>query len=342
MVIVNYRIAMDSAEHGPQWLLWLADRFEGRAAATFVVLAGIGTSLLTKSARATNKSEQRKQRLMLMRRSLFLAGVGLPFYLIWPADILHFYAAYLLLASLFIAASNRTLVWCIVGSVTGFLILLSFVDYETGWNFTTLTYKGFWSPEGFLRNLFFNGFHPVFPWFAFFAGGMLIGRLELKDWAVQRKLLHAGLLLTAVAEISSFLLVQVVKHINNLSVTEKEDLGAIFGTHVIPPSPLYVIACFGVAMTVISGSLYLAERFKSTAVIRSLQYTGQLALTLYLAHVIVGLGVLEVMTKLSPHSTQFAIFWSLLFSAVAVAFANLWRRKFSRGPLEALMRKLSG
>ena len=41
MVIVNFKIVMGADEHGPHWLLSFASLFEGRAAATFVVLAGV-------------------------------------------------------------------------------------------------------------------------------------------------------------------------------------------------------------------------------------------------------------------------------------------------------------
>jgi len=72
-----------------------------------------------------------------------------------------------LLTLLFISqSSNQILVGVIEGCLL-FPLLLLIVDYEAGWDFTTLTYTGFWTIDGFVRNLFYNGFHPVIPWFAF-------------------------------------------------------------------------------------------------------------------------------------------------------------------------------
>ena len=45
MVIVNFKITMSAENSGPQWLQGVAALLDGRAAATFVVLAGIGASL---------------------------------------------------------------------------------------------------------------------------------------------------------------------------------------------------------------------------------------------------------------------------------------------------------
>ena len=50
-----------------------------------------------------------------------------------------------------------------------------------GWNFEPLAYADFWSPSGFIRNLFYNGFHPVIPWAAFMLFGLWYGRQNLYD-----------------------------------------------------------------------------------------------------------------------------------------------------------------
>lgn len=48
MVLVNFRIAMGVLAGGPTWLKPLLDALEGRSAASFVVLAGIGLGLSTR------------------------------------------------------------------------------------------------------------------------------------------------------------------------------------------------------------------------------------------------------------------------------------------------------
>lgn len=64
-------------------------------------------------------------------------------------------------------------------------------------------------------------------------------------------------------------------------------------------------------------------------------------MTLYVAHVIFGMGFLETIGRLENQSLPFAVTAALVFSAVAVWVATLWRRRFGRGPLEAVMRSVT-
>ena len=45
MVVVNFKTVMVVESAGPDWLVWMTGLLDGRAAATFVVLAGVGISL---------------------------------------------------------------------------------------------------------------------------------------------------------------------------------------------------------------------------------------------------------------------------------------------------------
>lgn len=51
MVIVNFKIVMGAEKNGPEWLVDFVGLLDGRAAATFVVLAGAGLSLLCQKGR---------------------------------------------------------------------------------------------------------------------------------------------------------------------------------------------------------------------------------------------------------------------------------------------------
>jgi uncharacterized protein len=50
MVVVNFKVAMN-AETGSQFLMSFVGLFEGRASALFVILAGIGVTLMTNKTR---------------------------------------------------------------------------------------------------------------------------------------------------------------------------------------------------------------------------------------------------------------------------------------------------
>ena len=160
MVIVNFKVVL--GEEGKNWIKLLASVFDGKASATFVVLAGVGIALGTNSAiRNNDLSKLRMAQIKITKRALLLFIIGLSYMVIWQADILHFYGIYMLLTLLLIrSAPQHILMWAAAVILT-YPFLLYWFDYETGWNLDTLEYLDFWEFDGFLRNLFINGFHPV-------------------------------------------------------------------------------------------------------------------------------------------------------------------------------------
>ena len=85
--------------------------------------------------------------------------------------------------------SNRFLLLVSVVITLSFPVLMSFFNYDTNWNWSTLTYMNLWSFDGMLRHIFFNGFHPVFPWAAFLIFGMWLGRVDLSKTAIRNRVL---------------------------------------------------------------------------------------------------------------------------------------------------------
>ncbi len=340
MVIVNYKLVVAGTADQPSWLAIFAGAFEGRAVATFVVLAGIGISLLSAQARATaDQAALAHARSTLLRRALFLFVGGLLYAPIWPADILHFYGIYIGVAALLLSTSSRRLAWTAGGLMVLFVVLLLTLDYERGWDFTTLTYHGFWTPAGMIRHLFFNGFHPVIPWLAFLLIGMVVGRMPMQDVGVRRRVFVTGLTVAAVAEMASWLLIRILGA--GASEADREIVSAVFGTAPMPPVPLYLLAGGGVACAVIAASVEVGLRYPNAAWLRPLVHTGQLALTLYVAHVVVGMGTLEAMGRLQNQTLPFAMTATAVFCLSGIVFAHLWRRRFRRGPVESLMRRVT-
>ncbi|MFD0713162.1 hypothetical protein [Paenibacillus sp. GCM10027626] len=109
MIIVNYKLAMQAESSGPAWLQAIAGLFEGRASALFVVLAGIGVTLLTSKARSSMNGELIHQnRNSFYRRAAFLFIAGMLLLLMdWSADIFHYYAVFMLVAAVLITVSDN-------------------------------------------------------------------------------------------------------------------------------------------------------------------------------------------------------------------------------------------
>lgn len=341
MVFVNFKVVMDAGGLGPDWLVWLAGLFDGRAAALFVVLAGVGIALMSKRARETGSvALLRANQTTLLKRAAFLFVVGLLYTPLWPADILHFYGVYLALATIFLNASIKRIALCIAFVVVAFAVMLLTLDYSEGWDWLTLSYSGFWTPEGMLRHIFFNGFHPVLPWMGFLLLGMLLGRLDLaSSAATRRRVFLWGIVVMVVAESTSWFLVN--RFSQGANPIERTDIVSIFGTGPMPPMPLYMFAAGGLACSIIAATVALGEHFDNAIWLRPFVATGQLALTLYVAHVVIGMGLLEAIGRLENQSLPFAFLASGTFCAISVVLAFLYRKVFKRGPLEVVMRFLS-
>ena len=340
MVIVNYKVVMGAEQLGPAVLIRVLNLLDGRAAALFVILAGVGISLLSRRARVRQDlSELRIHRCSLHWRGFILFVVGLAYWPLWPADILHFYGVYIAVSAFLLAASSRQLLSVAVGFVLVAMAMLVTLDYDQGIDWVTLDYQGFWTFEGFLRNLFFNGFHPVFPWTAFLLVGMVIGRMDLTAGAIRGRLLLIGLGLVLIAEATSWWL---SLRMPALATTpeELEDLLAVVDTAPMPPTPFYVLAGIGWSAIVIVLCVTLSQAFPRSGWLKPLVLTGQLAFTLYVAHVVVGMGVLEAMGRLERQPATVALIAALIFCVAGVGFSVAWRSRFAFGPLEHLLRRL--
>jgi uncharacterized protein len=68
--------------------------------------------------------------------------------------------------------------------------------------------------------------------------------------------------------------------------------------------------------------------------------TGKLSLTLYAAHVILGMGVLEFMGLLVKQTINFSLFSILIFCIFGIVFNVIWLKYFKTGPLEWHFRKV--
>lgn len=319
MVLVNFRIAAQVTP-GTDLPSLLTNSLEGRAAALFVILAGVGFAL--------GHASGRQPWHLTLRRALFLFIIGMLDMVIFDADILHFYALYFLVGMCFTGASDKAL---LIGasaiSLVGYIALFLF-DYETGWDFDTLKYADFWTLPGFLRHSFYNGWHPVFPWAAFLLIGMWVGRMDLGARRVQLRLIAWG---TAVALLTTL----ITSALGSLD----PELVEILSVHPIPPTPFYILAGSGTAIAALGLILLITPFLTRLRMNNLLAAPGKMSLTLYMAHIYIGMGLLEAMGKLDGSLSTGAVFAiSLTFCAIAALFARLWFFKFRRGPLEALMR----
>lgn len=330
MVIVNFRLLI-SGDAPPETstLDYLAILLEGRASATFVVLAGVGLGL------AGQRGALRDVQFVTLKRAVFLLVLGLLNMQIFDADILHFYAFYFLFGALLLPLSRSGLVFSmlLVGLIS--IALLVLLDYDAGWDWTTLTYSGLWTPEGFVRHLFFNGWHPVFPWLSFLLLGMVLSRCELTSRRTQHWLIASGAVAIVVAEAVSGALTPWMMQID-------PELVALVATDAVPPAPLYVLAGMGSALLMIGLCLRFSDLFGRWRAMQPMMLAGRQSLTLYIAHIYLGLGMFAELGMAGNLPVSVAWIAALVFCALTLLYVAVWSRYFKRGPLEGLMRRLAG
>jgi uncharacterized protein len=339
MIIVNFKVVF--GENGLSWVKSLASLFDGKAAATFVVLAGVGLALMTNTAiKNSDLARLKITRIRIIKRALFLFVVGISYIAIWPADILHFYGVYMAITILLLTSKEKTILISAIVLILVFPLLMTLWNYETGWNFETLDYQGFWTLKGFIRNLFYNGFHPVIPWTAFMLFGYWFGKQDLKNDQFVKKTFWISSIVFISIQVLSSVAISLLSEGNKEAAKE---LTEILGTNPMPPLPIYLFNGIAIAIAVISACILISKRFENSFIIDALNKTGQLALTFYVAHVVIGMGIIESInpSKMGKYSVEFSVIYALAFSLCCILFAVIWRKYKKYGPLEWVMRKVT-
>ncbi|WP_373063619.1 DUF418 domain-containing protein [Gemmatimonas sp.] len=309
----------------PGFILWWCD---GRAAATFVTLAGFGMARLASRSDGASTATLRK-------RALVLWTMGVINLVVWPGDILRVYGVALLLAPLILRWSVRTRVWVSVALGVAFRLLMLVFDWAKHWQLDTLTYVGVWTVDGFVRNLLFDGFRPVVPWLAFFVMGTVLAEQHLRDTQVHRWLLRVGVLTTlsslGLSVALDRLLGQLAPQVDALT---REGL---VGTTSLPPLPLFLLSAVGTTSLVL-GSAFMLVPHAPRWVVEPLVATGRRAITWYVLHVALPVTLYSLAWRNSRTPAEAIAIGLAIFSA-AVCW-SFWRRT-EPGLFESLVRRFT-
>ncbi len=289
-----------------------------------------------------SSDEKKAIRSIVMRRSGFLFIIGLVLCLWWPADILHFYGGYMSIAMLLLFVPKRWYIIAAVIAIFSWHVLLMIIPFESGWDFTSLQYTDFWTVTSFLRNTFYNGWNPVFPWVAYFLLGMYLGRLNWFDKAVKLQVL-----------ISSVIVYVCIQGLNYMALQPgfNESLAFYITADYLPPTIPFMLgtASYGSILLVIM--MWLGEKAGNTKMARWLASTGQMTLSHYILSLTMGMLVFAVVVSKSytgkvmigePVNPLCILSYAIIYFSMSVLFSVLWKRKFNHGPFEMLMRKVSG
>lgn len=339
MFIVNFNVVFGNYHDQSFWAQTLA-AFSGNSSTVFVLLAGMGLALMSNRLEYSAVERQRL-RSIINKRALFLFCLGLLLYNWWPADILHFYGGYMHVGLLLLFVNKRYYLVSAIVAVLFFHLLVLVLPYETGWDFETLQYLDFWTLEGFVRNTFYNGWNPIFPWLAYYTVGMYLGRLDLTSFQVRLRIFGIGFLLYAVTWAAQSW---------SANAPISNDLKLFFSADYLPPFLPFLLSTMGSGLMLITFFLQISGYLNRFRWAQLFTATGQMTLTHYLSHILLGLPLLALLTdsplafdldKMQYVRPEFILLFATVYFAASSLISYYWLKKFKHGPIEQLMRKLS-
>ena len=351
LVVVNFSVGVENADlekadHG--LFQWQVHHLIPVGATTvFLVLAGIGVSLLKQRDQITKDTrESTDSRKRLIKRAAFLLATGICLNLIWQEDVLRFYGISIAIGALLLTVSNRWL-WSLVFVCVAIYVVCVFLfdcflfhDYEIVGNLETLRNSDPWTAQGMLFRAFLNGFFFIFLWIAFLLIGMWLGRQDVRHPRTRWTVFFGGVVVALVAKCALWLgLFDIPQLPGKFSLLEL-DIENILLLLLLLAIDFFTNG--GTAFAIIGGSLILAERYPDVKWTKPFIATGQLALTLYVVYLVIRMGLSKVLGVLEIYAYPFPTESAVIFCICAVIFSHFWKKRFERGPLEWAMRRITG
>jgi uncharacterized membrane protein len=317
----------------------------GHALATFVLLAGVSLTFITKRSRTGSLLPDAAA---LTIRALIITLIGLALNSALDPDIeviLPYYGLMFLLAIPLLRRSSRVLIGISIGLVL-LAPLVVLATFNTDLPVDEPTLATLIHPVELFSPLLVTGSYPIVAYMAFICLGMVIGRLDLSNRLVAVRLTVGGAVLAAGSWLLSTLIlfqfgglqhlraaapVKVSPHdAQNIILWDPDTVSSWWWLVERAPyttTPFRMVHDLGIAMAWLGLSLLITRSQLARRALGPLAAAGAMTLTLYTAHVI----VLEATSFLEDHPIQ--LFFVLVY--IALSFAALWRQGGRRGPLEA-------
>jgi uncharacterized protein len=306
-----------------------------RFAATFVVIAGMGITLMTNRSRLSgDRHDRSNDRWTLLRRGMLLYAFGFVFEWVWSGTILFFYGAFFVAGALLFTLRIRWLAIIGTAAAVGAAAIQWWAldsDHDTGWLLSDWYSPGpYRSPRRLLFDTFVNGTHPLLPWLAFLCAGVILGRYLPLRAESRRVLATFGVVLVA----GTYL----VNH--RFADTPLRSL--VLATDPFSRSLNYTVCALGSSLTAFCVIGWIANATRSNPVTRALAAAGRTTLTLYILHAVVFNEIVTERHWIKPAGLDVAVAFAAGFWFVAIIIAALWQQRFGIGPAEYVYRRFGG
>ena len=330
-------------EHGREALQFFSSLFDGQAAVLLSVLGGITYGLATQEDNFyIDDTKLLKVRKSILKRSVVIFILGMLLKMVWPAEILSVTAIYCVLGIVAIERSRSSILVLAVLSIVIFLLLAVLnVSYNLGWQNNdpfSFVYTN-WTFKGMFRFLFYNGFYPIFPWFSFFLLGIWVSRFDIRDESERNKVLVFGgslfFLGWNLSETLKRLLTDGTIPLDSKKITPFLELD------FVPPGPLFILYASGIAIMVILFMVHWGQKIKNTKFLAPFCSVGQSFWTIYLLHLLVGLGCSHYLHGTGEWKFGSVVVYSLSVFGAGTVLAHLWT-VFVRlpTPIEMIIKKI--
>ena len=339
VVLMNYHgyLILDGGTVGTSSVNRLFDPWTGplatRFAATFVLVAGMGITLLTnRSRRSGDRIARRRDRWTLIRRGTFLYAFGYVFNWIWPGTILFFYGAYFIVGALIFTLRSRWIALigataAIAGAALQWWAFEQRQDHHsTAWLFSPTGR----SPRGLLFDTFVNGTHPLLPWLAFLCAGIILGR-------------HLPLAITKLPMIvlGGFAVTLVTYGLTSSFGTTPLSK-VLFATDPFSRSLDYTVGTVASSIAAFALISMITDLSRRTRVTQGLAAAGRMTLTIYVLHGLVFNLLVHVLGWIRPTGLDTAVLFTVVFWVTSIVLAAWWQRHLGLGPMERIYRLFGG
>ena len=299
----------------------------GRASLLFMLLGGIGFSLLSRRARS-GESPIPVGSILWRAVVLFVGGLLLQAVDHGVSVILVTYAVLFTAAlPLTRAPAQALLVLAGLSASLGPILWLA-VQEGTDKAFDRDPLSATDSPGELLAGTFVTGPYPVAVWVAPFLLGMWLGRQDLTRRILSTRLILWGAVSAIGARTISLTLIAYMGEPTSHLVWQR-----LISSVAHSQMPLWLVEGTGAAIFVLGLCLKIADRGTQGS-LDPLVKLGQLAFTAYVGHLL----ILAVAVRPGPADVPEGLVASILIIALLTAFSLIWRRLVSRGPLEMLLR----
>jgi len=319
----------------------------GHALATFVLLAGVSLTFITKRSRTGSLLPDAAA---LTSRALIITLIGLALNSALDPDIdviLPYYGLMFLLVIPLLRRSSGILIAISIGLVV-LAPLAVLASFNTNLPADEPTLAALIHPVELFSPLLVTGSYPIVAYMAFICVGMVIGRLDLSTRRMAVRLTVVGAVLAAGAWLLSTLILFRFGGLHHLRAAAPLKVSPQEAQNIIlwdpdtvsswwwlverapyTTTPFRMVHDLGIAMAWLGLSLLITRSRLARRALGPLAAAGAMTLTLYTAHVI----VLDASSFLEDHPIE--LFVILVY--IALSFAALWRQGGRRGPLEALV-----